>query len=102
MNDFNASLNAFVAAYQKVLDAQNGSFKHYGAVKLMVGSKFVRVIRTNGNNEGGSVACFVDKATGSILKAAGWAAPAKGERANIFNVESYKNMDPWGSWLYIR
>ena len=102
MTDFPAALDAFTNAYQKVLDAQNGSFKHYGKVKLMVGSKFIRVVRTNGNDEGGSVACFVCKATGGIFKAAGWAAPAKGERASIFNAESYKNMDAHGGWLYCR
>jgi hypothetical protein len=100
--DFTAALNAFIAAYQKVLDAQNGSFKHYGKVKLEAGSKFIRVVRTNGNDEGGSVACFVCKATGGIYKAASFKAPAKGERASIFNPESYAKMEPYGGWLYCR
>lgn len=31
------------------------------------------------------VFCFIDPNTGDIYKAAGWAAPAKGIRGNIFN-----------------
>lgn len=34
---------------------------------------------------GGSVYCFIDRATGDIYKAAGYKAPAKGARGNIFN-----------------
>lgn len=104
MTDFPAALDAFANAYQKVLDAQNGSFKHYGKVKLMVGSKFIRVVRTNGNDEGGSVACFVCKATGEVLKAEGWKKPSLLPRGiNIFRPESYEGkMDPYGGWLYAR
>lgn len=31
------------------------------------------------------VFCFIDPSNGDIYKAAGWAAPAKGIRGNIFN-----------------
>ena len=41
--------------------------------------KYVKVIR------GGSVHCFVDKTNGDVLKAAGWKAPAKHARGNIFD-----------------
>jgi hypothetical protein len=104
MTDFNAALDTFTAALQKVLDAQNGTYKHYGKLKLMVGSKFIRVVRTNGNNEGGSVTCFVCKATGEVLKAEGWKKPSMLPRGvNITIPESYEGkMDAHGSWLYAR
>jgi hypothetical protein len=104
MTDFANALDTFTNAYQQVLNAQNGSFKHYGKVRLEAGSKFVRVIRTHGNNEGGSVACFVEKATGLILKAEGWKKPSKINRGfNIYDPATYMGkMDAYGSWLYIR
>jgi hypothetical protein len=56
--------------------------------------------------KGSSVYCFVEKATGNVYKPAGWRAPyTKGNnpvRGNIFNMTSYENADPYGSWLYCR
>ena len=59
------------------------------------GSKYRRITCTQQNkdhNTGAitdgqrSVYCFIDMSNGDILKADGWAKPAKGARGNIFNV----------------
>ena len=49
----------------------------------------------------GSAFCFVDTTNGNILKAAGWSAPAKGARGNIFNRDSWKRVTPYGA-AYLR
>ena len=63
------------------------------------GRKFDKVVNEN------SVYCFVEKETGNIYKPAGWRAPyTKGNnpvRGSIYNENSYKDADPYGSWLYI-
>lgn len=49
------------------------------------GKRYVRVIRESIPGSGGSVHCFVDRTNGNVLKAAGWKAPAKHARGNIFD-----------------
>lgn len=44
-----------------------------------IGKRYLKVVR------GGSVHCFVDTTNGDVLKAAGWNAPAKGVRGNLFD-----------------
>jgi len=39
--------------------------------------KYVRVVKTDGTDVSRSVHAFVEKSTGKVIKAAGWAAPAK-------------------------
>lgn len=105
MTDFNAALTTFLAA----LDAANAKVNatmtalpnYYKPVTVEPGSKYIRVVQTAGNSR--SVSCFVEKSTGNILKAAGWKAPAKGARANIFKPETFVGkVDSHGSWLYLR
>lgn len=104
MTDFDNALSNFLAA----LDAANAKVNakmtaipdYYKPVTVEPGSKFIRVVQTAGGSR--SVACFVEKSTGNILKAAGWKAPAKGARANIFNPDSFAKCDSYGSWLYLR
>ena len=52
-------------------------------ISMKEGSKNFKLISTHCGSR--SVYCFVDKATGNILKAAGWSAPAKHSRGNIFD-----------------
>lgn len=68
------------------------------------GNKYYKIInRAWGKDE--SVHGFVDATTGDILKAAGWAAPAKGARGNITDpvyLAKLKNglFDVHGGYLY--
>jgi len=62
------------------------------------GSKYFKVeMKSHGSR---SVYCFIEKLTGNILKSAGWSAPAKGTRGSVLIVDSYKNSDWSGGWLY--
>ncbi len=50
-----------------------------------MGRRYVRIVKTlyrDPTNR--SVFCFVDTTTGNVLKAAGWKAPAKHARGNIY------------------
>jgi hypothetical protein len=46
---------------------------------------------TKVGNGGESVHSFVEVETGNVFKAAGWRAPAKHVRANIYDYNSLKN-----------
>jgi hypothetical protein len=50
------------------------------------GKKYLRIVEKNEWETYGSVFCFVDKASGDVLKAAGWKTPAKHARGNIYKV----------------
>ena len=77
------------------------------------GVKYARIVchrRYRDNNgdiqeqSGGYAYCFIDVKNGDILKSAGWKAPAKGARGNIFNdnCDVGTRADVSGSGLYIR
>ena len=69
------------------------------------GTKNIKIVKTE-KGQGGSVYCFIETATGDILKAAGWKAPAAGKRGSIWNddcdVGTDKPANMYGSGLYIR
>jgi len=106
---FDAAMAAFLAAVNEGFQKQNAKMianfpeGYYNPVTVDPGSKNIRVVCSNGPNSR-SVYCFVEKATGNVLKSAGWKAPAKGARANIFKPESYEaaRRDCYTSWLYMR
>lgn len=95
INDF---LEVVWAAFQKQNEAMPAMPNYYAKPTVMQGSKNLRIVATTAGNR--SVYCFVEKSTGNILKAAGWKAPAKGARGNIFNKETYKNADCYGGAWY--
>jgi hypothetical protein len=99
---FETNLANFLAKCDEVFQAVNAksNYQHYGPVSTESGPKYVRVVRSSPDGSSRSVFCFVRKEDGAILKAAGWKAPAKGERGNINNPETFQNLDPYGSWLY--
>ncbi len=53
-------------------------------ISVMKGRKYTRIVENHAGNYR-SVFCFVENATGNILKSASWATPAKGVRGNIAN-----------------
>jgi hypothetical protein len=58
-------------------------------------------VRSHGGDQR-SVHCFVDIATGDVLKAGGWKAPApNGKRGNIYDASGLKCMDRYGC-AYLR
>lgn len=58
------------------------------------GRKYTKIISD------GSVCAFVDMSTGDIYKPAGWQAPAKHVRGNIFSKEGGKEALSLGSFIY--
>ncbi len=59
------------------------------------GKKYTKVVQRMGG-----VHCFVDS-EGNIFKPASWAAPAKGVRASLSNLD-LNRVDQFGGWLYRR
>lgn len=72
--------------------------------------RFFRILMVGRSQQ--SVCCFIEIATGKVIKAAGWKAPAKrsnGELQSKYNLlddasftKALKDCDEHGSWLYIR
>jgi hypothetical protein len=59
------------------------------SIETEAGPRYIRVIRTIRSRASHEITsrsayCFIDKSNGDVLKAAGWKAPAKGARSNIF------------------
>src|SRR5262245_14317228 len=62
------------------------------------GPKYARIVK---NDHQRSVFCFVELATGNILKAAGWKAPEKNHvRGNIANGAA--DVTPYGAQYIVR
>lgn len=95
---FLARLDEFVAAVQKMINdyfAKNGYTMAPPTITVMNGMKNVRIVRSEPHTK--SVYCFVDKTTGDIFKAAGWKAPAKHARGNIYNQDMLKGCGVYGA-----
>lgn len=97
--EFNDALQAFVEGCKGVYGEHMARIAPNvppDAFRLDWMQKRVRVVR------GGSVHCFVDMTTGDVLKAAGWKAPAKHARGNIYDEHNgLAHIDPYGP-AYLR
>jgi hypothetical protein len=80
-----------VLAMRREYNCKHG-YGDAGSMTFTRGGKYARIIK---EDEQHSVFCFVDLATGSILKAAGWNAPAKGARGHIDN--GARDVGPYGA-----
>lgn len=98
-SEFAAALSAFIEAAQSVMDEHRAKFypkAPRAELSVQWLQKRVRVVRE------GSVHCFVDFATGDILKSEGWSKPAKHARGNIYAEDHGKSaMGPYGA-AYLR
>lgn len=61
-----------------------------------VGKKYARLVAFNPATKGRSAFGFVDLTSGDILKAAGWSAPAKDARGNVFDSDFLNAFTPYG------
>lgn len=83
--------------------------KHYGSgtydpsikMDISFGRKYARIISRDANGSGGSAWGFIEIATGALLKAAGWASPAKHARGNIADAAYGRNY-VWTGPNYLR
>jgi hypothetical protein len=97
--DFETALENWRGLLQEMLD------KHYAkaysnlkppTISFEPGSKYIRVVREEGDGVYRSVYCFIEKSSGDILKAASWKIPAKTDRGNIFNNNPLEGCNPYG------
>ena len=80
------------------------------AIEKRQGKKYIKLIcvevMSDGERRHGSVWAFIDPATQGVYKPASWKAPAKHERYNLDNFQSFcdaaRIADWYGSWLYLR
>ena len=102
-----ATIEDFVAVAQSVCDEhQEKNFPTLPRTILQIdpkGRKYAKITRADeGTGHHLSVHCFVEKATGAILKAATWKAPAKHARGNINDEDGGRSaMGPYGA-KYLR
>lgn len=82
---------AFVQFFTGVTDKVRASLDKYDnpvfdaeGIGAIEGRRYVKITRTR-DGKPTSVFCFVDKTNGNVLKAAGWSAPAKHARGNIYS-----------------
>jgi len=106
MNEFTAQLDRFVEAAQKIMDDnREARFPDIPRDVLSIDPKGIKYAKIVRGREGGpvdSVHCFVNKGNGDVLKAAGWKAPAKHARGNIFDDDHGASaMTPYGA-AYLR
>ncbi len=94
LNEFVGKVNAMLASHNESHGYQWKTF-----VEASIGKKYARIVKREKHGDhpvnGGSAFCFVEMETGNILKAAGWAAPAKGVRGNIAN--GLAGLTPYGA-----
>jgi|TARA_R110000851_G_scaffold230898_10_gene383777 hypothetical protein len=87
MNTVLEQIEKFKGTLQKFTDDYMDSMEYSLKVDIgiKIGKKYAKVIKSE-NGKSGSVHSFINLENGDILKAASWAAPAKGVRGNIFDV----------------
>lgn len=86
--DFDTHLKTFIEGCTKISNDHRERFYPNVPVvtfSTMPGKRYVRIVRGDVNSGQRSVHCFVDMTDGSVFKAAGWKAPAKHARGNIFD-----------------
>jgi hypothetical protein len=99
---FDQAFKQFMMHAQKVLSdymAKEFPTLPIAELKPQEGGRYIRITRDEGVSR--SAWGFVDKTNGDVLKPAGWSAPAKGARANIFDQSSWRNVGAYGP-SYVR
>lgn len=88
---FDAALAAFLKYANELQAGQyDGKLPDDTITADAGGKKYLRIVRNNyGDPKSRSAFCFIEIATGNVLKADGWKAPAKGVRGSIYTPENY-------------
>lgn len=99
-----ARLDAWLQAAQNMINTHYGTkFPRLNASSLEMsdGRRYIRIDRIDldhNQTPSRSIHVFIDKKTGDILKAAGYKAPAKHARGNIFDASNgMSEMTPYGA-----
>jgi hypothetical protein len=105
MQDLTAAMDTFIKGCQRI--HTDHMERHYPNVTPDViyprqGKRYIKVVRARADGTQGSVHCFVDTTNGDVLKAAGWSAPAKHARGNVFDDHNgLRHMNEYGP-AYLR
>lgn len=95
---FDAAVDAFLGSIRALIGAHyTKNFPRLTVPTISVdpgGQKYLRIVSDNGTQR--SVYCFVDKASGDILKADGWKRPAKHARGSIYDNAGKGAITPYG------
>lgn len=76
---------------------------------VIAGRKFDKITQAYKTGSNGSVHAFVERATGKLIKPAGWNAPQKGVNGLAYRYDlstpegfarAVEKSDPYGSYLY--
>ena len=97
--DFDRALKEFVEYVNGVIIKHiQDNFQNLtpGYISVMHGPKYAKLVKFDSDGGSRSAYGFVDKRNGDVLMAAGWSAPAKHARANLFKKETWKNAGPYG------
>ncbi len=95
-NAFDIALKAWLKRAQAIVDVAYGDSVVRPVLVAQRGKKNVKIVRTEYGSQGGSVFCFVEIATGNVLKAASWQAPAKHARGSIYG-EGNEGVSAYGA-----
>lgn len=100
MENFDEKLESFFNGVVKICEdhmAQEFPNNPKEGKRINKGKRYAKIINLNSEGKDSSVFCFVDMTNGNVLKAAGWSAPAKHARDNIFNEDNgLKCVNPYG------
>ena len=97
--DFSRALDLFIKDSQsKIEKYQKENVPNVPVPKLIpkIGQKYVKIITLEPGQSLGAAWAFIDVDNGDILKPATYAAPAKGERGNIFKQDTWKTVTRFG------
>jgi len=89
---FEALADEYLKQVQSAIDAERKMPWGIPQASFMKGDKRWRiVVKDRPEDKGGSAFGFIDFVTGDLLKAASYAAPAKGARGNLFDKNTWKD-----------
>lgn len=103
--EFNKALTAWLERAQAIVTAdwkkKGYTYREPNILSINPnGIKYLRIVSKEPGHTGGYVYCFIEIATGNVLKGAGYKTPAKGVRGNIYEVGK-EGVGPYGA-LYLR
>lgn len=98
-------LTQFVGRCQEILDAyMREKFPSLPreVLSFTTGKRYARIVKTTGTGSTRSAWAFVDLTNGDVLKCAGWSAPAKHARGNIYDADKGMRFIGPGGPAYLR
>ena len=102
--ELNKLIDRYIAGLQRDFDSKGFTNIKRGFA-TEEGRKYIKIVDGYLDDNGGmlqsrSVVAFINKETGDVLKPAGWNAPAKGVRYNLYTDIDYLENNCGGGHLY--